>query len=390
MPGSPCFVTTPAYNQSQGDLHHGASPVQALSSSQGFGYFGDTPESRELYSLGATMPQYFNMIQELPVDQGVYGDVPMYEDGTGSQDEAGETGAASSSRQASARRMMNGIGPERIALVNDASDAAMMDAKRCNWYPTEHVRYQTTMDFKEDILRNRNINVNEQTFADWAWPPSERNSQKMYQEGVVRWGTDAKFEPLGNLTSKFAESRVGVRQMTQFRLENMPEEEEEEEDSANASPSPSASSVSQAESSKPRRTGRDSSALTKSYARPAAGSMSERTAAGAADTKRQREKLTIEQKRRNHIRHEKKRRALIKDGFNDLTELIPELRGRTLSRSTILFKAADWLENLIQENEALVAQVSALENEKVASLAGTAEAPVQQSGSHKRATRRRA
>lgn len=335
------------------------------------------------------MPQYFNMIQELPVDKGIYGgDVPMYEEGNGSQDEAGEvpdaSGPTSSTQQEPPRRIITGFGMGRLATLEEANEAAMMEAKRCNWYPTEHVRYQTTMDFKEDILRNRNVNVNEQTFADWAWPPSERNAQKMYQGDVVRWGTDEKFDSLGNPTSKFSENRVGVRQMTQFRLENMPEEDE----SGNASPSPSASSVSQAESSKPRRTTRDGTG--KSYARPAAGSASERTAAGSADTKRQREKLTIEQKRRNHIRHEKKRRALIKDGFNDLTELIPELRGRTLSRSTILFKAADWLENLIQENEALVAQVSALESEKAASFAGAAEATPHQSNGHKRASRRRA
>ena len=330
------------------------------------------------------------MIQELPVDQGVYPEMPLYEDCNGGLDEDGDVHSAteqvSSNQFPPKREALNNMEADRIASANEASEAAMMQAKRCNWYPAEHVRYQSTMDFKEDMLRNRHVPINEQTFADWAWPPSERNAQKSYQQDNVRWGTDARFDSLGNLTSRMSQSRIGVRQMTQFGLEAM----QEDEDSGNGSPSPSLSSVSQAESSRTRartrQAARDDTGPKKSFSRPIAGSSSERPVA-SSEVKRQREKLTIEQKRRNHIRHEKKRRALIKDGFNDLTELIPELRGRTLSRSTILFKAADWLENLIQENEALVAQVSALESEKAASLGSTAEAAPHQS-SQKRARRR--
>lgn len=381
--------TTAHANHNQGDLHH---PGQApeLSSSQALQYFGDTLDSQTLYSAGSNIPQFFNMIQELPVHQGVYPDVPLYEVCNGRLEDDGEVHSAtepvSSSRFRSEREALNNIEADRIASANETTEAAMLQAKRCNWYPAEHVRYQSTMDFKEDILRNRHIPINEQTFADWAWPPTERNAQKTYQSDNVRWGTDARFDSLGNMTPKMGENRIGLRQMTQFRLEAM----QEDEDSGNASPSPSLSSVSQAESSRTRartrQATRDDTTHKKSYSRPLAGSNSERQVA-ASEVKRQREKLTIEQKRRNHIRHEKKRRALIKDGFNDLTELIPELRGRTLSRSTILFKAADWLENLIQENEALVAQVSALESEKAANLGSGAETASQQS-SQKRVRRR--
>lgn len=71
-------------------------------------------------------------------------------------------------------------------------------------------------------------------------------------------------------------------------------------------------------------------------------------------------RLTVEQKRSNHIRHEQKRRGLIRDGFNDLTVLIPELRGGTWSRSRILFKAAEWLQTLVESNEALQRELDTL------------------------------
>jgi len=52
---------------------------------------------------------------------------------------------------------------------------------------------------------------------------------------------------------------------------------------------------------------------------------------------------------------------LIKEGFDDLCELVPGLRGGGFSKSTMLSMAADWLEDILEGNEALAAQLSALE-----------------------------
>ncbi|OBT43891.1 hypothetical protein VE00_05347 [Pseudogymnoascus sp. WSF 3629] len=74
-----------------------------------------------------------------------------------------------------------------------------------------------------------------------------------------------------------------------------------------------------------------------------------------------RENLTEDQKRENHIKSEQKRRTLIKEGFEDLNELVPELRGGGFSKSAVLIMAADWLEELVRRNEGLRGMVAELE-----------------------------
>ncbi|KAI9844562.1 MAG: hypothetical protein M1837_005521 [Sclerophora amabilis] len=66
-----------------------------------------------------------------------------------------------------------------------------------------------------------------------------------------------------------------------------------------------------------------------------------------------RENLSEDQKRSNHILSEQKRRNLIKQGFDDLCELVPELHGGGHSKSVMLFHAADWLEDLLLRMEEL-------------------------------------
>lgn len=72
--------------------------------------------------------------------------------------------------------------------------------------------------------------------------------------------------------------------------------------------------------------------------------------ASAAAQKLQRENLTEEQKRSNHILSEQKRRNLIKRGFDDLHDLVPEIRNGGLSKSSVLMEAGNFLEKLIQDN----------------------------------------
>ncbi|WEW57162.1 hypothetical protein PRK78_002624 [Emydomyces testavorans] len=76
-----------------------------------------------------------------------------------------------------------------------------------------------------------------------------------------------------------------------------------------------------------------------------------------------RENLTEEQKRANHILSEQKRRNLIKQGFDELCSLVPELRGGGFSKSTMLTQAADWLQDLLQGNEMLKLQLEGLKEQ---------------------------
>ena len=73
----------------------------------------------------------------------------------------------------------------------------------------------------------------------------------------------------------------------------------------------------------------------------------------SASQKAQRENLTEEQKRSNHILSEQKRRNLIKHGFEELHDLVPELRNGGLSKSNVLMEAASFLEDLIKGNRAV-------------------------------------
>jgi hypothetical protein len=85
------------------------------------------------------------------------------------------------------------------------------------------------------------------------------------------------------------------------------------------------------------------------------------TAATAA-TKTARENLTEEQKRENHIKSEQKRRTLIREGFEDLNQLVPGLRGGGFSKSAVLIMSADWLESLLQGNEVLRQRLATMQN----------------------------
>lgn len=170
--------------------------------------------------------------------------------------------------------------------------------------------------------------------------------------------------------------RVSTRQLTHFRPQFIPHENEDEqkeegnkEDKAKTREvdanyarslgSQSSQARSLASSVREETVGVSRRSIPKAY--------TDRDMASCAGpsvpkfkAKGQRKKITIEQKRSNHIRHEKKRRELIRDGFNELTELVPGLRGGAWSRSKILYKATELLKTLLEKNEALQEQLNAL------------------------------
>lgn len=78
------------------------------------------------------------------------------------------------------------------------------------------------------------------------------------------------------------------------------------------------------------------------------------------NNKPSRENLTEEQKRTNHILSEQKRRNLIKQGFDELCSLVPELRGGGFSKSAMLLQAADYLEEVLKGNNVLRQQLAQL------------------------------
>ncbi|KAK8134047.1 hypothetical protein PG984_006059 [Apiospora sp. TS-2023a] len=78
-----------------------------------------------------------------------------------------------------------------------------------------------------------------------------------------------------------------------------------------------------------------------------------RRKSNANGAKAARENLSEEQKRSNHIRSEQKRRTLIKEGFDDLQTIVPNLKNGGYSKSAMLQLAGEWLDDLLKENELL-------------------------------------
>ncbi|CAG8515853.1 5984_t:CDS:2 [Acaulospora colombiana] len=73
------------------------------------------------------------------------------------------------------------------------------------------------------------------------------------------------------------------------------------------------------------------------------------------------ELLTEEEKRANHIASEQKRRNTIRAGFKELTDIIPTLKNVNNSKSTILFKAVDYIKYLERRNKNLKERAGLLE-----------------------------
>ncbi|CAG8608568.1 14137_t:CDS:2 [Ambispora leptoticha] len=73
------------------------------------------------------------------------------------------------------------------------------------------------------------------------------------------------------------------------------------------------------------------------------------------------ELLTEEEKRANHIASEQKRRNTIRAGFKELTDIIPTLKNVNNSKSTVLFKAVDYIRYLERRNRNLKERANLLE-----------------------------
>ncbi|KAI9307244.1 hypothetical protein BJ944DRAFT_247543 [Cunninghamella echinulata] len=74
-----------------------------------------------------------------------------------------------------------------------------------------------------------------------------------------------------------------------------------------------------------------------------------------------RELLTEDEKRANHIASEQKRRNTIRSGFKEMTEIIPTLKNINNSKSTILFKAVEYIRHLDKRNRGLREKLNTLQ-----------------------------
>ncbi|GJN74353.1 bHLH family transcription factor [Purpureocillium lilacinum] len=264
-------------------------------------------------------------------------------------------------------------------------------------YPVGHLRHQPMEEFKEENRRSSLVTEHDNTFTEWMWGSKERTPVRKVNLGDIQWGSDSNFgTPQGYVPEPHKES-VESQQQTQLKCLECLEVNKsaantrpsspvngrspleprdgsdyiKREDDPNAPPRKRRKSknvreaadededdeVNSSKSGKKRKPRSERNGTSPLSDATASSRRRKSTANGA---KPPRENLTEEQKRENHIRSEQKRRTLIKEGFDDLGDLVPGLKGGGFSKSTTLAMAAEWLEDLLRGNKTLAAQVASL------------------------------
>ncbi|KAI8374214.1 uncharacterized protein BYT42DRAFT_575476 [Radiomyces spectabilis] len=94
---------------------------------------------------------------------------------------------------------------------------------------------------------------------------------------------------------------------------------------------------------------------------PASNSKSHHQAPKQRRVTRNRDILTDDERRANHIASEQKRRNSIRNGFKEMTDIIPTLKNINNSKSTILFKAVDYIRHLEKRNRGLREKLRSLQ-----------------------------
>lgn len=64
-------------------------------------------------------------------------------------------------------------------------------------------------------------------------------------------------------------------------------------------------------------------------------------------------RLTNEQKKKNHIESEKKRREAIRAGFENLSKIVPGCDGQARSESVVLQKTVKYLQDMLDQRAQL-------------------------------------
>ncbi|KAI1056451.1 hypothetical protein LB507_001980 [Fusarium sp. FIESC RH6] len=262
--------------------------------------------------------------------------------------------------------------------------------------PVGHLRHQPLEEFREE--HRRSVAASEQEhYPDWMVGTHELRQHRA-PPTEYQWGSDANFNQVTytpssekETTESLSKDQLGMldclaqsqsagntrpssplqtkAQLPHSKLSEFTKVQEidtpprKRRKSRNSKDAPNEEIQEETGASKPIRRRKPKAeragSIASAVANEAPGGKRRKSAANNA--KLSRENLSEEQKRENHIKSEQKRRTLIKEGFDDLCELVPGLRGGGFSKSTMLAMAAEWLDDLIKGNKALEAQAAALE-----------------------------
>ena len=277
--------------------------------------------------------------------------------------------------------------------------------------PVGHLRHQPLEEFRGEGQRASSKSVKQENgLADWMMAPEGRKVSRHSLDTDFQWGSDPNFNTTQGYTPDANRETVESMQREQLKLLDSLEVNKSTGNTRPSSPSQSQDQQGTNQqrlsptvrTSKPAKAAEDPDAPPRKRRKskvnragdeeqgdeqeasppekpnrrrkskveksgdvtppPAAdtGSAKKRRGTGNGGAKAPRENLTEEQKRENHIRSEQKRRTLIKEGFDDLCELVPSLNGGGFSKSTMLSIAGDYLEEIIRGNETLADQLASL------------------------------
>jgi len=262
-------------------------------------------------------------------------------------------------------------------------------------------------EFKEEARRAHNMTEfpDDNTFMDWmgtAAGQPQRSHSRLLPIAEYQWGSDSTFTTTKVYTPKSHKDTVEHHHQHQLDILGCLEPSQSADNTRPNSPSPSSSKpahsasgnqglklpedpeapprkrrkskivkaesnadddedAEETSSSKASRRRKPKSEQGQASSPPAPSEGGKRRKSAVNGSKAARENLSEEQKRENHIKSEQKRRTLIKEGFDDLCELIPGLQSRGLSKSTMLTMAAEYLEQLLQGNKELAERLATLE-----------------------------
>ncbi|QPC62199.1 hypothetical protein HYE67_004430 [Fusarium culmorum] len=262
--------------------------------------------------------------------------------------------------------------------------------------PVGHLRHQPLEEFREE--HRRSVAASEQEhYPEWSMGAHELRQHRV-PPIEYQWGSDANFNQITYTPSSEKETSESLSkdqlemlnclaqsqsagntrpnsplqakaQLPHSRLSEFSKVQEvntpprKRRKSRNSKDAPNDETQDEAGVPKPVRRRKPKAERVGSITSPVVNEVSsgKRRKSAVNAAKLSRENLSEEQKRENHIKSEQKRRTLIKEGFDDLCELVPGLRGGGFSKSTMLAMAAEWLEDLLKGNKALEAQIATLE-----------------------------
>ncbi|KAF3069343.1 hypothetical protein CFAM422_007064 [Trichoderma lentiforme] len=305
---------------------------------------------------------------------------------------------------AAATLMQNGPGMRGGHKNNDSSTP-----RRPLGPPVGHLRHQGLEEFREESRKGMASTEIDNTFTEWMWGSGSKGRQNSTTRAIpvdYQWGSDSNFNLAQGYTPE-ANNKDTVETQHQEQLKcleclepnqsaattrpssptnsqstfpiglhrDTSESAERPDDDDDAPPRKRRKSKIKKDSTEEGEdqstNGSKSAAAKRRKAKgdrngsisspPMEVGMGKRRKSALNGVKPPRENLSEEQKRENHIRSEQKRRTLIKEGFDDLCEIVPGLNGGGFSKSTMLTMTADWLEELLVGNRDLTAQLAALE-----------------------------